>query len=100
MQAMNPEDHFEDLRTVHFSLVVTCLALLVVGTTSQDRTLKAAQDQLRALQSSFGSHRMANTETLLRTVLRSIASKTRPYPIDRSPHFLSGIESGEATLPS
>jgi hypothetical protein len=51
MKAMNLKDHFEHLRTVHFSLVVTCLALLVVSTTSQDRMLKAAEDQLRALQS-------------------------------------------------
>jgi hypothetical protein len=47
---MDHKDHFEHLRTVHFSLVITCLGLLVVSTTSQDRTIAAAESQLRTLQ--------------------------------------------------
>jgi hypothetical protein len=48
---MDHKDHFEHLRTVHFSLVITCLGLLVVSTTSQDRTIAGAEAQLRAMQS-------------------------------------------------
>jgi hypothetical protein len=47
---MDLKDRFEHLRTVHFSLLVTCLGLLVVSTTSQDRTIAAAQTQLHALR--------------------------------------------------
>jgi hypothetical protein len=49
--AMDQKDHFEHLRTVHFSLVATCLLLLVVSTTSQNRTLERAEEQLDAMQS-------------------------------------------------
>ena len=52
--AINLKDHFEHLRTVHFSLILTCLVLLVVSTTSQNQTVKSAQDQLRSLQSIIG----------------------------------------------
>jgi hypothetical protein len=48
---MDLKDHLEHLRTVHFSLLATCLVLLVVSTTSQNRTVKPAEDQLRSLQS-------------------------------------------------
>ena len=48
---MDLKDHFEHLRTVHFSLVATCLVLLVVSTTSQNRAVRLAQDQLHSLQS-------------------------------------------------
>jgi hypothetical protein len=48
---MDLKDHFEHLRTVHFSLIATCLVLLVVSTTSQNRTVRLAEDQLRSVQS-------------------------------------------------
>lgn len=36
---------------MHFFLIATCLVLLVVGTTSQNRTIRLAEDQPRSLQS-------------------------------------------------
>lgn len=48
---MDLKDHFEHLRTVHFSLIATCLLLLVVSTTSQNRTVRLAEEELRSLQS-------------------------------------------------
>ena len=51
---MDLKDHFEHLRTVHFSLIATCLLLLVVSTTSQNLTVKLAENQLSSMQSMVG----------------------------------------------
>lgn len=51
---MDLKDHFEHLCTVHFSLIATCLVLLVVSTTSQNRALRLAEDQLHSLQLIVG----------------------------------------------
>jgi hypothetical protein len=51
---MDLKDHFEHLRTVHFSLIATCLLLLVVSTTSQNLTVMLAENQLSSMQSMVG----------------------------------------------
>jgi hypothetical protein len=78
---MDHKDHFEHLRTVHFSLVITCLGLLVVSTTSQDRTIAGAEAQLRAMQSIVLHWKDLDFDTAINEQVKQSSSE---LPKDRS----------------
>jgi hypothetical protein len=78
---MDHKDHFEHLRTVHFSLVITCLGLLVVSTTSQDRAIAAAEMQLHALQSIVLHWKDLDFDS---TINEQIRNSSNRLPADRT----------------
>jgi hypothetical protein len=78
---MDHKDHFEHLRTVHFSLVITCLGLLVVSITSQDRTIAGAEAQVRAMQSIVLHWKDLDFDTAINEQVKQSSSE---LPKDRS----------------
>src|SRR5882672_415496 len=85
---MDLKDHFEHLRTVHFSLIATCLVLLVVSTTSQNRTVRLAEDQLRSLQSIVGHWSELDFDS---AIDRQVQASSMQVPHSRTLKFADSV---------